>query len=545
MIDPPAPSGPEPAAPTGPEPLARARIVGVAAGLFAAIAMTYLVPPLASFRPWAPGGSYVPFWNLVGRELLGEGDALEREAEEVLELQRKAQESLTPRARPPSSAAASGPPPVGSAEPTSKPVFPRYTPEMAIIQPRVGIEPPSALDAYFRKLTLVNLGIQGAIARATLWGDSVVGADGITSGIRRRLQSHFGDAGHGFHLMDRYNPSYRQQGVEFLSGLDWRRCLIMQGCSRTDSRYGYGGLIVESNGGSWTTWRTPEDGFGQIVSRFEVWYARQEAGGDVEIWVPGEGHISFSTRGPELEDAWFVVRVPPGSHTFKVRSAGNGEVRAYGVVLENDGPGVVWDGISLIGASIRAMRNHNLDHLKSQVRHRDPDLIAFMFGGNDMWRERLDSKTAMQDYREEYSDVVRRFRAGKPEASCLILSLIDHGRRGAQDQIESRPFAKVLSRAQREIALQNGCGFFDTYEAMGGKGSVARWYRARPQLMSGDLGHPTGSGHEVIAGLFIDALLHGYQDYRKRMEGAPLPELSDRPGLAGLEDAKSTDAADD
>jgi hypothetical protein len=113
------------------------------------------------------------------------------------------------------------------------------------------------------------------------------------------------------------------------------------------------------------------------------------------------------------------------------------------------------------------------------------------------------------------------------------MSVTDHGKRLADDSIVTRDFVEVLSNAQREIARENGCGFFDTYRAMGGRGSVARWYRARPRLISPDLGHPTGLGHEVIAGLLTDAILYGYEDYRSRMEGKPLPELSARNGSDG------------
>jgi lysophospholipase L1-like esterase len=162
-------------------------------------------------------------------------------------------------------------------------------------------------------------------------------------------------------------------------------------------------------------------------------------------------------------------------------------------------------------------------HIQNQVRRRGLDLIAFMFGGNDLARKYVDLAESMQPYLDEYNEVIRRFRAGRPGASCLVLSVIDHGDRKADDSIVSKPFTKTLSNAQREVARQSGCGFFDTYEAMGGKGSAARWYRSNPRMMAPDLGHPTGTGHEVIAGLVANALFYGYEQYRERMVGQPLP----------------------
>jgi lysophospholipase L1-like esterase len=179
--------------------------------------------------------------------------------------------------------------------------------------------------------------------------------------------------------------------------------------------------------------------------------------------------------------------------------------------------------MALIGGSTRGLRTQDPAHIQNQVRRRGLDLIAFMFGGNDLARKWVDLKESMQPYYEEYGEVIQRFRAGRPQASCLVLSVIDHGERKADDSIVSKPFTKTLSNAQREIARQNGCGFFDTYEAMGGKGSAARWYRSNPRMMAPDLGHPTGAGHEVIAGLVANAVLHGYEEYRDRMAGQPLP----------------------
>lgn len=497
------------------EPRAFWRVLGVAAGLGAAIGATYFVPALHPLRPWTPGGDYVPFWNVVGRELLGQGAAAKADEVALRELQR--------RARLPVEAAAPSRP---SEPPPSEAVFPAYVSAAPVERPEHGIEPPEALDSYFRKLTLVDLKVEGAIARAGHWGDSVLGVDGITSGIRRRLQGRFGDAGHGFHMMDRYNPSYRQQGVGFMPDGGWLRCLIVQECRKRDRRYGYGGLIAESSGIAQSTWWTTKEGFGQSVSLFELWFARQERGGNLEILVDGEQKIIVSTQGPPLEDAWHDVHVAPGAHRFRVRAIGGGPVRAYGVVLENDGPGVVWDGMALIGGSTRGLRTQDPEHIKSQIRRRDLDLLVFLFGGNDMERNYVDLKDSMQPYYDEFGDVLKNFRAGKPGVACLIMSVTDHGQRAADESIVSRPFAKVLSTAQREVARQQGCGFFDTYEAMGGRGSVARWYRARPRLISPDFGHPTPFGHEAIASLLTDALLHGYEEYRARMTGQPLPELT-------------------
>lgn len=509
MDDADAPSTPH-AAPA--QRSAFARVGGLAAGLSLAIGATYVVPVLAPLRPWVRGSAYVPFWNVIGREWMDEGAALRAERAKIDALRKQAKVS----------AAKPAPPRPRAPSPTDG-VFPAYTPRLKGPLPQHGIERPEALSHYLGKLTLADLGVRGAVARAGHWGDSVLSLDGISSGIRRRLQGRFGDAGHGFHLMDRYHPAYKQRGIEFIPGGGWYRCLVVQECNKADHRYGYGGLLVRSGAGGAAAWKTPREGFGQTVSRFELWFSRQPRGGKVEIVVDGADKTIVDTRGPRLEDGFHLVTVPPGRHGFKVRAAGGGDVRLYGVTLENDGPGVVWDGMVLVGGSTRGLRTQDPVHIESQVRHRDVDLLVFMFGGNDMERNHVDLKRSMRPYLDEYGDVIKRFRAGKPEVSCLIMSVADHGKRTPDGRIVSRPFTRDLVKAQRDAARENGCGFFDTYEATGGEGTAARWYRARPPLMTPDLGHPTSDGHDVIASLLANALLRAYESYRARMVGEPLP----------------------
>ena len=46
---------------------------------------------------------------------------------------------------------------------------------------------------------------------------------------------------------------------------------------------------------------------------------------------------------------------------------------------------------------------------------------------------------------------------------------------------------------------------------MGGEGSMARWFKVRPQLGGGDLTHPTPRGAEVLGDLLSDALVRAYE----------------------------------
>ena len=66
--------------------------------------------------------------------------------------------------------------------------------------------------------------------------------------------------------------------------------------------------------------------------------------------------------------------------------------------------------------------------------------------------------------------------------------------------------------------------FFDAYHAMGGRGSMGRWYRRG--LASSDFRHATPEGYRTIGNVFYLALLQGLADYVAREAEAPAEEAS-------------------
>ena len=437
-----------------------------------------------------------------------------------------------PPAAPGLAADAGAPPPAradaGHApEPASRPTFPAFVALPGDLAPiPLPLENPDRLDYFFAKLTRTELGLPGAITRASQWGDSVIGGDGLTEAIRRKLQERFGDAGHGFHIMGKYNRWYHHRGIRYEEKRDWENCLIIFKCQRDTMRYGYAGVVSTSRGKGLSHFQTmpkePPPGIGDKVSRFQLWYQKRPDGGKFEIRVDGQVERVVDARAAEVGDDIETVSVADGEHSFDVAALGAGVSRAYGVVLERDVPGVVWDELSLIGSFTQRLDYQNAEHIADQVRRRDVDLMVFMFGGNDLSREKGDLAKNTDPYEQEYARVIRKFRAGKPEANCLIMSLTDHAIK-VNGAIVSRNIVARLAEAQRKVAQQEGCAFYDTFEAMGGLGTIERWRKASPPLASPDLRHPTVSGQRHVAHELYRALMHAYAAYRKRVEGTPLP----------------------
>src|SRR5690606_8350355 len=249
-------------------------------------------------------------------------------------------------------------------------------------------------------------------------------------------------AGHGFHLLEPPNTSYRHDEVEFKTNESWANCFIIQKC-KGDGRYGLAGTTAESNGGA-ESWFAPDlKRSSGLVSRFELWYLAQPRGGNIRLRVDDGENIEVDTEAEVEVDRWQEIDLPEeGMHELSVRATGGGRVRAYGVVMEREGPGVVWDGMSQVGAFTKRMTGFDPAHLAAQLEHRDASLVVFMFGGNDMIR-----KVSMETYADEYREVVRLFKTARPEMDCLIMSPLDHGERQGQ-RIVSKSVVAPMVEAQ-------------------------------------------------------------------------------------------------
>jgi len=387
--------------------------------------------------------------------------------------------------------------------------------EVAIADPNgPKIEHAQALAGFFSALDRVRAKEAGAIARVLHMGDSSVGLDGLPQAIRRRMQTQFGDAGPGFVLVDRFSKNYSSNVAKIEAG-GWKICYIAYLCKK-DGHYGLGGHTFRDTTEAWTKIGPHRRSLnGREVSKFELWYAATPKGGELKLRVDRGPYEVVDTRAEALEDRWHAVTVEAGEHSFELRGGRGGAVRVYGVAMENEGPGVVWDTVSMTGAYVRRLHGYNDEHIAGQVAHRDPDLLVINYGGNDL--RRFAARSVERDvFKEEYRTTVRKLRQGKPEMACLIVGVTDHGRSGPYDVAPKH--VEMMTSIEREVATEEGCAFFDSVAAMGGPGSVHAWVKAGK--VSPDLKHLSRRGIDVMGSMIYDALIAAYAEGKRRPSGS-------------------------
>ncbi len=469
------------------------RVLAILAMLAAVAAVPYLVPGLERLRVWTaddpvpfarvldlePFTAGAPVAGVAGR---GAGDLSDAELLEA---------AVGPAASAPAPAASVG----GDASL-------RIPPDAWAGMRRPIEDDAGSMRHAYGSLRRTALREPGATTRILFYSDSVNASDRVTGALRERLQARFGDGGKGFVPIVPGWPYQVHQDVRWSKRGGWRTRVVN---TRSDplGRYGLGGVLALNAGpGARASFGTTRSGTGGRVGRYRLFYQAWPEGGDVVMRVDGGADVRVATRAPAFEDRVHDLDVADGAHELELRV--DGEARLYGVVMERRGPGVVVDALMLVGAFTRVLGQFDPDHWSKQIALREPDLMVFWLGGND-----AASHTTLLDperYVDVYTRAIGAARRGRPAASCLVMSVLDS--EGARPRRVRR-----LVEAQRDVAREAGCAFFDTWDATGGRGTMARWSRTSPRLAEADGRHLTRPGARVVATLLEKALLHGYDTW--------------------------------
>lgn len=363
-----------------------------------------------------------------------------------------------------------------------------------------------ALDAYFAALDRARLRQPGAVVRVSHFGDSPLTGDLISGEARARLQERYGDAGPGFLLIGRPWGWYQHTGMTIqASGWKPRSPLLTPGNS---GRYGLSGVVFTSASREAKS-RVESDA--EAVTRVDVTFSAKPGGGHLLVSLDGAEPEEVPTAAESRATKSWSRRVPAGFSAVTLRPKGDGDVVVHGVALEREGPGLVYDALGANGGSVHFLSLLDADGWVEDLAARRSDLVILNYGTNESGYAGIPGPR----YARDYAEVIARVRRALPGASILVMAPMDRGARDAAGEIGTMPTIPRIVAAQRAVAAENRCAFFDTFAAMGGEGTMARWYEREPRLVAGDFTHTTKAGSDRVARLLVDALEEAYRDYRR------------------------------
>jgi lysophospholipase L1-like esterase len=370
---------------------------------------------------------------------------------------------------------------------------------LEVTAPKNLIDPNHELDHFYAAL------LKGGTTRILHYGDSPTTGDLITADARAALQKQFGDAGSGFALMARPWAWYNHRGLE-MEGSGWG--IDVAGSTEVkDGMHGLGGASFRGSTGSTArfTLKAPQN----IV---EIAYLSQPEGGDFTVEADGSMLGTVETAAEVKAPGFSSFQVPGGAKKFVVRVT-RGPVRLYGADFRRSNPGVVYHSLGVNGANVTLLsKSFSGPHWTAELRHYKPDLVIINYGTNESGYPSFVEGT----WGAELKAAVKRVQAALPDASVLLMSPMDRGERNKAGKIETIAAMPSLVKIEAGVGDDTGVAFFNTFQAMGGPGTMGRWYASEPRLVGADFIHPMPAGAKIVGELLYRALRDGYNDYKLR-----------------------------
>ena len=375
----------------------------------------------------------------------------------------------------------------------------------------------SVLKSFFEALQNARNGARPI--RVLHYGDSQIEGDRITDYLRLKLQGQFGGQGVGLVSL---TPIAASVINKITTGPGWDRYTIFTIKDKRVSHSNYGVLAGFSR---FSNYRRPDS---NAVVSASITITTTKFGGanamsykKLKLFYGGAQARTWSEfyDGPALISAdsleaggSFRIReyaVTQGSNTHTLKFSGRDSPDFYALSLEGDN-GVMVDNIALRGSSGTFFHQINAGQLKQFYDHLNVKLIILQFGGNAMPAIKDASMAAnFAGYMKYQIATVKKLAPG---ASILFIGPADMSIKQGTDYV-TYPYLEDMRNALKKVVLENDCAFFDMYDCMGGKNSMASWVDQK--LAATDYTHFSPQGARKIATLLYSALINEYNGYLK------------------------------
>jgi hypothetical protein len=360
------------------------------------------------------------------------------------------------------------------------------------------LQNPAALVPFFEQLARASTRENASPIRILHFGDSHTASDDWTGTIRALLQNRFGNGGSGFSYAGHPFLGYRRYDAHGGQSTGWTTLGLSRG--EGDGYFGLAGVAVTTQRSAQSTWLDTEG------RRIELFYLQQPSGGRVGFYDNDEFVREFSTAG-ETGPAVLEYTAPGGPRRLRLQTMEGRPVRLFGWVSEN-GPGVTYEALGINGAEAALMLKWDVPTFQAFLKRRDPALVVLAYGTNEAghpaWTE--------ESYRNAFAGAVARIRDAVPTASILVLGPPDRYLRARGKWLPLVSVDKIVA-AQKQVARDMGCAFWDLRERMGGLGAMRDWVYA--SLAQGDFVHFTTAGYQRLGAVLYADLMAHFEAYSK------------------------------
>lgn len=365
-------------------------------------------------------------------------------------------------------------------------------------------------DSFFEGLD--TAASSGQLARIVHYGDSQLEMDRISSMLRQMLQDRFGGSGPG--MVPILKPMSSVSVSQNTTGSLTRYSLVSDTLSRWSSTHRYGPLAryATLSGEARFNFRRAENRYAQervrSISKISVLFGHSSPGLRMSLKCDTlalmTASVDSAVNGVSVVSWDLPQDVRQGSLTL------NGAAEIYGIMLDG-GPGVTVDNVALRGCSGTILSGMDSTSLRAAYENTDTRLIILQFGGNAM--PGIGSRKAISLYMNKLEKQFEYFKGVAPWAKLLFVGPADMSK-SVNGSLVTWPLLPDLNDSLKVHCLNNGIAYWDTFNMMGGVGSMKEWVNHNPQLAGPDYIHFTTRGAAEVGSALAKSLLL-YDDLRR------------------------------
>lgn len=370
----------------------------------------------------------------------------------------------------------------------------------------------NSLCLFYEKLYRLQKTEEGRV-NITHIGDSHLQADHFSGAIRQKMQLMFGNAGRGF--IYPYNVAKSNEPHTYTT-----RTKTIWDAKRNVFHLkplpiGIGGFTIETGDSCSTINLTVEDqkGLGYSFTKFTLFQERELNNYDISICDSLNrqlGVFKFLDKSESLFTSEIRFKKPMCHINInsQVSDTANQKLtRIYGMLLENDSSGVLYNMIGVNGAKCKHYNKSK--YFIEQLSYLKSDLFIVSLGTNEAYY----SDFNQANFYKNLDTLISNITSTNPSANVILTTPPDSYHRTRNGNVKNATMKKARL-AIINYSLHHNLPYWDLYEIMGGYGSMYKWYINH--LSVKDRVHFNSKGYSIQAELFYIALMDGYERFKQK-----------------------------
>lgn len=364
------------------------------------------------------------------------------------------------------------------------------------------------LQDFYDKLYRLKTQNHGVV-RIVHIGDSHIQADMLSGTVRLNMQEQFGNAGRGLIFPYRVANTNGPSDITSGSNVLWaakRNVFFMNPIP-----IGISGITIETHAENAYISESLGNTTGRDYSFNHATVFYQQGPDFYDFLISDKSDVSaFEHDSCYFRNSvTFNSIIPVNAITIKTFSQDTcvqKTARLFGVLLQNDSAGVLYNMVGVNGAEYR----HYLasEYFAEQLSFLQPDLIIVSLGTNEAMNGNFKSDV----FYETINQTIEAIKQKSPNAKFLLTTPPDSYR-----WYNRRPYKNINTKKAAETIIRyccdNNIAYWDLNSVMGGYGSMGYW--AKYGLSARDYVHFQPKGYKLQGNLLYQAILHNYKKYTR------------------------------